>query len=721
MKGALSRLTTIATVLLTLFVMQNRGGSVYAATPTAGNTTVTNAATGTYRDSTGATYEIDSNPVSVIVQGVASLAVTPKENAVNPATDGYPAGTAVTRTFVIANTSNIADAYRITAFTTDRGTVTSLSFLTPGAAVPVVTGTTVSPTVQPGQNITVQAVINTAGVAVGTSFALHLTAQTTAPGAANGLQSDTGTQWLVSANAPALSGPNAPNTPISKTVNQTQVVQTQGGAIVHFDIAGKNYGGVPATNVVMTDSVPAGITVDLSTVKVNGVAVSNASVSGQTLTVPIGTLNAGAVADVSFDSQVANITSIGTAFVNVAALSADGISPISTTPAVVFIGTADVVFDPAAADMPVQGATVSLLDANNQLVPLSTPAGAQYRARTPFATLPVSVNTQNPFITGPDGTYGFALQNSQISAAGTAFYLTISARGYLNRRIKVLVVPSAMTGLYSTTATSQDGQPIAKAGTYELTTGSVWLNNIFGLFGNLPMFKSQNIAIDKIADRSTAQPGDRITYTVTLSNPSSGNLDAASITDSLPAGAVYASGSATIDGKGQEPSIDGRVLTWQTGMLAPGAQHVLRYATIVYPNVPAGTILTNTASAGATISGTHVVVNASANAQVQIEQGALSDRIVITGRVFADVMRTGRFTHGDRGIAGARVFMEDGTSVLTDMQGRFSFPAARPGIHVLRVDPTTLPERSGGRLQRLVHGILDDGLMQDVEFAVSVP
>jgi hypothetical protein len=64
---------------------------------------------------------------------------------------------------------------------------------------------------------------------------------------------------------------------------------------------------------------------------------------------------------------------------------------------------------------------------------------------------------------------------------------------------------------------------------------------------------------------------------------------------------------------------------------------------------------------------------------------------------------------------------------LSDAEGRFNFPAVRPGMHVLRLDATTLPGgvHADGRLygnwtlQRLVHGVLDDGLMQDVEFALG--
>ena len=67
--------------------------------------------------------------------------------------------------------------------------------------------------------------------------------------------------------------------------------------------------------------------------------------------------------------------------------------------------------------------------------------------------------------------------------------------------------------------------------------------------------------------------------------------------------------------------------------------------------------------------------------------------------------------------------------MTTDKYGRFTFPAVHPGQHVLRVDESTLPpgvrpfgERrydSPKSTQRLVHGLYDSGLMQDVNFALQ--
>ena len=727
MKGGLARLLVlIATTLLAATAAQGRGEPVFASpSDLPANTQIVNSATASWQDDRGNVYADVSNGVTVMIQGVSALTVTPKEQACDPKIDGYPAGQNVTRTFVIANESNLADAYRITSFSADKGQIVSLSFIEPSGNVPITVGSTVSSTVQPGSTIAVQVVLSTAGIAAGTAFALHLTAQTTVSGTANGLQSDSGEQWLIAATPSSLAGPTAADTPIQKTVNQQITVQAQPSGTVTYAISVKNYGGSPATHAVLTDTIPDELTADAGSVTLNGTAVS-ATLSGQTLTVPIGTIDAGATDVVAFNAHVAEISSAGSSFVNVASLSADGISPISTSPASVLVGTADIIYDPAQSNKAIAGATVSLLDGDGNFVKLSGSAAAQARTAAASPVRTMSANTQNPFVTGSDGTYGFALQPSQIAKSGSTFYLTVSAPGYLSRRIQLQITPQN-DQLYTVIYTSKDGQPVARAGAYALTTSSVQLANVFGLFGNVPLFKSQMLTISKTANQSTAQPGDRLVYTIDVANPSGSTLGTAQIADTLPAGEVYAPGTARLDGKPLEPAVTGRVLTWTLPPLAAGVKHELMYAAVVFPSVAAGTLLTNSATASAVINGTMVNVNASANADVEVVDGALTDRSVITGRVFLDARRTGRFARGDRGIAGVRIYLEDGSSVLSDAEGRFNFPAVRPGMHVLRLDASTLPGgiHADGRLygnwtlQRLVHGVLDDGLMQDVEFALG--
>src|SRR5215470_4259570 len=234
-----------------------------AATPA--GTLIGNTASATYADSSGTSYTTASNTVVVQVQAVASLTVAPKEAAVNPALDTYAVGTPVTRRFTITNTSNVTDAYTVQSATTTACTITSINFVVPpaGPAIPVVVGSTVSPSVVPGATMYVDVTVSTTGVPVGASWSINIKVQTTTSGTANGLQSDTGQRWALAANAANISV-------VKKLVNSEPSVQAAPNSSVTFSISFTNTGGLPANNVVVTDVVPAGLHPNLSSVLING-------------------------------------------------------------------------------------------------------------------------------------------------------------------------------------------------------------------------------------------------------------------------------------------------------------------------------------------------------------------------------------------------------------------------------------------------------------------
>ncbi|MBV8581337.1 MAG: DUF11 domain-containing protein [Candidatus Eremiobacteraeota bacterium] len=703
---------------------------------------IQNTATAQYGDVHGLQYGAQSNTVSISIAAVSSIVVSPKETAVDPASEGYPVGTPITRTFTITNTGNVADAYTIQALTTGAGAIQSAAFLTSSGPLPITVGTTTSPTLQPGDSIHVQVVLTTAGVAVGTTFPISLTARSTNTAAANGLVSDNGKEWATTQAGASIAGPTGPSASITKLVDQVRTHTANPGETVTYSISFKNYGGSAATNVVVTDDVPAGITALPQTAALNGVnAAASASLTGQRLTVKVGTLAAGAMEVLTFDATVQSGTIAGATYVNVAAISADGIPAIPTTPASVLVGLGNIVYDGyAGASSPVSGAVLTLRDWQTKaVIPLPTIGSSSASTSltrspldaligVPVGGLPPNNANANPYTTGGDGAYSFVFNQTQLgSAAQPAQYeLDISAPGYKDRRIEVTISPDATGLLYNATLKEIDDQLLATPGGFTLVvTNSVSLSEIFGLLGNMPMFSPHPLAVSKTVDRDVASGGDRLLYTVQVGN-SGAQFGATRVVDTLPAGVVYAPGTARVDGVPVEPQREGRILTWTFPSL--NVQHTITYACVVMPFTADGATLINVVDVDA-VANSGAVVHGAASADTRVVAGALGNRIVITGRVFVDTARTGRFRDGDRGVPGVRVYLEDGSSVTTDNYGRFTFPSVHPGQHVLRVDATTLP--SGARayddrrydsprsLQRLLHGLYDAGLMHDVNFALE--
>ena len=698
-----------------------------------GGTTITNVATATFASSNGLAGSSTSNSVTTVVASIGSVVVSPKQTGSNPATDSVPAGTPAVRTFTISNTSNIPDAYTITAATASAGRIASIAYVTSNGNVAVTPGSTVSPVLAPGSSIQVVVTLATIGLAVGTQVAIGVTARTTVTTTANGLQTDSGQLWAVIAVGPKFDGPGGGST-IQKFVQDSISSASAPGSTVTYSIQFKNDGGSPATNAIMTDDIPTGIQAQPATVSINGVPSSaKATLSGQTLTVAIGNVAPAASINVTFDATVSAKTATGTTFVNIASVSADNIAAAATTPAVVLVGFSNIVFDGYDGQKhPVAGAVASFVDDQTGApVALPTPDPSV----VPPASTRLNANNANPFTTGADGRYawyflssqgGAVLGTRQAQAAG-GFDLIIKAPNYTPRRIGVTLAPSTASPLlYDATLTSKDGMPLAAAGGFALVEQAVSIENVFGVLDNIPLFGPRPISITKTADRTDVSAGDRVVFTLQYANTGSA-LGRTSVIDTLPPGLAYAPATARIDGTRVEPSVAGRTLTWTFPSL-DSATHTIVYATVVIPGVQENTVLTNTAKIDALPPNSTIPITASAQAVLTVVAGALSESLVITGRVYLDRAASGRFARGDEGVPGVRIFLENGASAATDTFGRYSFPSVRPGMHVLRIDPTTVPRNAAlfavhgdddRAPQRLVHGIMDSRLIEDVNFAIA--
>jgi len=714
MNGCRRALSLASLVLLVL--VQSTGA---AATP--GGTTLHNVATATYSDAASVTYATVSNTVSTTIAAIGALLVTPKATGCNPQTDIFSTGMTLKRAFAVSNVSNIADAYTIASATTSGGKVAALAFVMPdGTTIPAGAGT-VSPAVQPGGSLGVQVSIATAGVAPGTQISIGLTMRTTAGGTANGLQTDSGQQCGIAASGALFTQPGVIGA-ISKTVDGSATKQIHAATTVRYTIAFTNTGGMPAYNTTFGDTLPAGIRIDTSTLKLGGVALPSSAIAlnGSTLAVALGTIPLQTPQTLTFDAAVTNVATLGTSLTNIASLSADNATTIKTTPATVFVGDANVIYDAnAGRGAPIANATVQIVDpSTGNVVASSARSPASGSGRTPLDAV----------TTGTTGTYQFPLTPAQMGTPShpAVYDVLIAAPGYLNRRVRLTITPDSTFTVFSADVSALDGQLLAAPGDFRLVPGPVHLANVCGFFGNFPLFPQRSVQIDESVDRTTAAAGDRLVFTVHIGNRSAYALGQTTVGASLPAGLVYAPSTARVDGVAVQPAQTGRTLTWSFGTL--DQDHTLTYAAVVMPGVESGTTLTNPAAVAATTPNNPNGLTASASVDVQVSGGVFAARIVITGRVFVDEAGSGRFARGDDGVPNVRVYLEDGESVTTDRFGRFSFPAARPGLHVLRLDEATLPSSLRAydvrsfddprSARRLVHGIFDAGTMQDINIAV---
>jgi len=99
MPGVVGRILRAMGLAVSLIALATETGE---ASPGAG-TVISNAVSAQYHEPAGLTYATQSNTISVSVASVSGIVVSAKGAAVDPASEGFPVGTPITRTVTILN------------------------------------------------------------------------------------------------------------------------------------------------------------------------------------------------------------------------------------------------------------------------------------------------------------------------------------------------------------------------------------------------------------------------------------------------------------------------------------------------------------------------------------------------------------------------------------------------------------------------------------------
>lgn len=194
--------------------------------------------------------------------------------------------------------------------------------------------------------------------------------------------------------------------------------------------------------------------------------------------------------------------------------------------------------------------------------------------------------------------------------------------------------------------------------------------------------------VQKTTTTTTAAVGDFIEYKVEVENASTqGAFANVRVVDTLPAGLRYASGSARLDTQrvaDPEISADGRTLTFALNTLQAGQHVTVRYVAEVTVGARGEQIVN--AALAVSEDGTQ---SNTAQAIVQLRDELFRDRAFVVGRVSSGACD--RAANEQPGVAGVRIYMEDGRYVVTDPDGKFHFDDVEPGTHVVQLDTMTIP------------------------------
>ena len=95
----------------------------------------------------------------------------------------------------------------------------------------------------------------------------------------------------------------------------------------------------------------------------------------------------------------------------------------------------------------------------------------------------------------------------------------------------------------------------------------------------------EGLVASKTADSPTSTVGTQNGFTITIQNPNVNDVAVTSITDTLPAGFIYVSGSTT-DATGNDPAISGQMLTWSGSFNVPGTGSISLHFSVTVATTP---------------------------------------------------------------------------------------------------------------------------------------
>jgi uncharacterized repeat protein (TIGR01451 family) len=238
-----------------------------------------------------------------------------------------------------------------------------------------------------------------------------------------------------------------------------------------------------------------------------------------------------------------------------------------------------------------------------------------------------------------------------------------------------------------------------------LTSGSSGANVIHNHIPLDPVLPT-GLSINKTGDKSTAEVGDSIRYSITVTVTAGARPRQTTVVDRLPAGFTYIRGTAMV---GDTPIADpqgglGPVLAFNLGPMGSSNQLVLRYRVRVGTGAMQGDGINRARGIACGTPGGCVdpgftpnggsVSTGEAQFSVKVGGGVFGTDACFAGKVFVDCNNNQVQDAEELGVPGVRLVMQDGTTLISDSEGKYAMCGLPPKSAVLKVDSFTLPRGS---------------------------
>lgn len=212
------------------------------------------------------------------------------------------------------------------------------------------------------------------------------------------------------------------------------------------------------------------------------------------------------------------------------------------------------------------------------------------------------------------------------------------------------------------------------------------------------------LVVTKESDVKSAELGDYVSYTINITNNGNATAYDVQLKDALPRGFAYVDSSVRVSpttdidinqAQTTEFKADGKYQVLNLGNMANGESKKITYRVLVGASSLGGDGI-NRATAVATTEQGQRLVSREAQWKIDVERGVMNTDGIIIGKVYHDINRDGiqQKEDGELGVAGVRIYMENGNFVVTDPEGKYNFYGVSAKTHVLKVDSTTIPRET---------------------------
>lgn len=337
-----------------------------------------------------------------------------------------------------------------------------------------------------------------------------------------------GDAYVVNANAIQINI-NSPNITVTKGANVTGTVV---GDTITYTVTVGNTGTANAASVVLTDALPAGLTFVTGSVTVAGVSRPTYSI---TAGVPLGQLNLSSSIVITYQAKVTSTPS-GFVLPNTAnaAFTFQSVAGGNTITGVIPSNTVTTpVYSPIIGITKNSNRTTATVGSTVTYTLLVSNTGSIAAA----VTLADNIPTGSSFITGTFRVNGNVIAGANPAVGVAIGSVAVGATTTVTFDVQVNTLPSPPQFVDQGTATYTYSPPDGR------TLSGTAASNTLTLPVSLP-----NVTAVKSVSVTDVAVGETLTYTSVITNNGTEPVTNVSLTDILPSGATFVTGSVTVGG-----------------------------------------------------------------------------------------------------------------------------------------------------------------------------